>query len=180
MQYRLAEQSAKLQNNIKMMVNKEFVTKNKSFTWLGYLLIGAGIVLPVSTYTSINPTKTIIESNLMFGIIVIVFGVCCLLLGRKKRIIRFTHDKLEYESNKITFSAPYSEIALIKTFHDPANRSDNLLVMKDEQTQNIICWTNSFFSAETLHNVFAELVQRCKTGIDSEDTTVDNELEWNI
>ncbi|MPM68224.1 hypothetical protein SDC9_115155 [bioreactor metagenome] len=155
---------------------KNIVVKFNSIKLLGLLLIGVGLVLFINTYISINPTESSTANNNSGGIIGVIVGSVFFILGNRKRQISFSEDKIEYLNSKLVFSTKYGEINLIKTFIDPANKSENLMIFVDEN--KTISFSSSFFNKDILQNIYTELLFRCKEFIDKDEITVDNDLNW--
>jgi hypothetical protein len=147
-----------------------------SFRWLGILIIGISVALVLNTFISINSTESTIASNFTGGLIGGIIGICFLILSNRKRKINFNLEIIEYVTKVVVFSAKYSEINLIKTFIDPTNKSENILIFVDEN--RTVSFTTSFFPREKLIEVYNELLARCSEFIIREELTVDNKLNW--
>jgi hypothetical protein len=158
------------------MQNKTISVSLDTFKYLGFLIIGVSLVLILNTFISINPTDNTVANNFTGGIVGVVIGILFLLLGNRKRRIIFFENKIEYITSKPVFTANYADINLIKTFINPSNKSENLMLFVDEY--NVISFTSSFFSRENLIEVYQELLLRCQEYIAQNELTVDNELNW--
>jgi len=158
------------------MENKTFSVSLNTFKYLGFLIIGVSAALILNTVTSINPTEDVLAKNISGGVLGVIVGIFFMFFSRKKREINFLENKIEYTASKLIFSADYSEINLIKTFIDPSNKSENLLIFVDENIT--ISFTASFFPREKLIEIYQELLLRCSEFIAKNEITVDNELGW--
>ncbi len=158
------------------MQQKTIHVSLKSFTYLGILVFSIGLFLILSNYFSLNPTENFQASNFTGGIMAMIFSIVLCYMGTKKRKIVFSDEKLEYIAAKTQFAASYSEINLIKTFIDPANKSQNLLIFVDES--RILSVSSAFFPIEKIQEAYRELLLRCKHFIENNELTIDNELNW--
>ncbi|MCL2313171.1 MAG: hypothetical protein FWC41_11950 [Firmicutes bacterium] len=158
------------------MENKTFSISLNTFKYLGFLIVGVGITLIFNTVNSFNPSEEILAKNISGGVFGIIIGIIFLFISKKKRSIIFLENKIEYSTSKPIFTANYSDINLIKTFIDPANKSENLMIFVD--ANNTISFTTSFFPKEKLVEVYQELLLRCEEFITKNEITVDNDLNW--
>jgi len=158
------------------MENKTITVSLNTFKYLGILIIGVSVALILNTATSINPTEDVVAKNFSGGAAGVIVGIIFLLLGKRKRKINLLENRIEYITSKTVFTANYADINLIKTFIDPANKSENLMVFVDEN--DTISFATSFFPKEKLIEVYQELLIRCQEYIAKNEITVDNELKW--
>ena len=156
--------------------NKIISVSLNTFKYLGFLIIGVGVALILNTVNSFNPSEEVLSKNISGGVFGIIIGIIFLFLSKKKRSIIFLENKIEYITSKPIFTANYSDINLIKTFIDPANKSENLMIFVDEN--NIISFTTSFFPKEKLIDIYQELLLRCEKYIAKNEITIDNDLNW--
>ena len=164
-----------------MKDNKTIVTPLKSFIYLGVMIFAFSIWLCLSNLNimnndAINSADNFVSSNFTGGIFGIIIGVCFIFLGNKKRKIIFSDVNIEYITSKPVFVANYDEINLIKTFINPTNKSENLMIFVDET--KIFSFSTSFFPREKLVETYNELLSRCNQFIEKEELTIDNELNW--
>jgi len=163
-------------DDLRKIENKTITVSLNTFKYLGFLIIGISVALIFNTVSSINPSENTVAGNWTGGTVGVIIGIIFLLLGNKKRKIIFGETQIEYIASKPVFIANYSEINLIKTFIDPANKSENLMIFVDEN--NTISFTSSFFPKEKLVEMYKELLLRCDEFISKNEITVDNELNW--
>jgi len=160
----------------KQVKNKTISVKLKSFTTIGVLVISGSILLSVSVYFNQSQSYDYILSTFKATSVFVIIGIILCYMGAKTRNIIFLEEKIEYKTSKTIFSARYDEINLIKTFKDPANNSQNLLIFVE--TNNSLALSSSFFSIDKLHETYIEILNRSDIYIKNNELTIENELNW--
>jgi len=151
------------------METKVFKTKINIFSYIGFLLVGCSLILILQLFLSKGHIAFSPLMPLVVGIIFCYVG----FIGRK---FIFDEKEFRYATTRTRFKAKYDEINLLKTFYDKQTKSNNLLVFIDEN--NVFSFSSNFYQEVKLKDIYKELEKRCKTYIDKNELTVENELDW--
>jgi hypothetical protein len=158
------------------MEYKTITVSLKSFLYFGILIFVFSLFLTVNSYISISSSESFVKNNLTGTFIGLIVGIVFVVIGMKKRKIVFEEKNIKYSTSKTIFEANYDEINLIKTFINPANKSENLMIFVDET--RLFSFSTSFFPREKLIDAYNELLAKCENYIENNELTIDNELEW--
>ncbi len=138
----------------------EYTSDKKELTTIGYILIGFVIIY---SFVSI-PTHNIVEKLpqfLLLNLFFLLFGILLIISGYKTRKFIFSDNSLSFFNRKIVFEANYTDIDLVRIFHNNSSNEITLGIVKSDETTFSI--TNSFFSNEIFYQVILKLKELADT-----------------
>ena len=156
-----------------MKTDKIISVKLKSFSLIGYLMLGLGLVYSASLIIGADPHSPKFADGVTGGAIAIAAGCTLLIMGNKKRTFKILEDRVEYWASKLIFSAKYEDIEVLKTYHEGERKSSYLAIVASEE--RLLTVSSAYFEPEKLAEVFNELSERV-AGIDT--ALVEDDLNW--
>lgn len=151
-------------------LKREFKTKLKAFQYLGIMVIIASIALMISFF---DPNDAEMKSKVFsFGGLAGFFGAFLLYFGFKERKIQIYDNKIEYHTSKLVFESSFENLALVKTYQEQGKKSENLILMKEDDT--VVTISDAFFPHYLLKDAFHELVKLSE----NYSFTIEDDLNW--
>ncbi|HPD33587.1 MAG TPA: hypothetical protein P5545_06975 [Bacteroidota bacterium] len=137
------------------MQNIEYSSDKKILATLGYIIIGFVFIYFIVSIQSFANVENFTHFLILGGIFVLL-GIFLILIGNQKRKFVFSDKTLFfYNRKRIVFQADYSDIDLIRIFHNNSSNEITLGIVKSDNSTFSL--TNSFFSNEMFYKVILKL-----------------------
>ncbi|MDR0926917.1 MAG: DUF308 domain-containing protein [Ignavibacteria bacterium] len=117
--------------------------KNKTYIWLGMLLIAFGALLLFAYQNSIS-------------LLAIVVGVFFVISGMRSKSIIFYDDKLEYKAHSTIWSAKYNDIKAVRMFIENGYKHIEICL----NDNNNWVWSAAFIGENTISDIHDTLIQK--------------------